>query len=166
MNARILKIKKDTLGKTQHQKKEKGNAMIPKLVLRSLLAPIFVALLISTIANADNDRLTGRWWHNSQVVKYIKLTDGEIDQLERAFEASRLKMIELKSKVEAEQFILQSLVDKPEIDENAINNQHLKLQAARTALDKERLNYYFNVRKILGYDRFREFEKLRPTKQR
>ena len=138
---------------------------MPKRVLKALLAPIFIALLFTTAVEAEEERPTGRWWHNSQVAKFLKLTDGDIDQLEKAFEASRLRMIDLKSKVEAEQFKLQSLVDKPEIDETAIKNQHRNLEAARSALAEEQLDFYVDVRKIIGYDRFKEFQKLRPVKK-
>ena len=139
---------------------------MPNLVLRSLLAPILFVLLISTGVNADQERPTGRWWRNSQVAKHLQLTDSEINRLEEAFQASRLKMIELKSKVEAEQFKLESLVDKPEIDESAIRKQHRNLETARSALAEEQLNFYVHVRKIIGYDRFKKFQNLRPAKRR
>ena len=120
---------------------------------------IITALAITMVHSALGD-LAGRWWRSAEVVAQLKLTDGEIQKLERAFEASRLKMIELKSKVEAEQFKLQNLVEKPDIDEQAIKSQHRKLEAARSALAEEQLNFYVKVRKIIGYDRYRKLEAM------
>jgi Spy/CpxP family protein refolding chaperone len=129
-----------------------------------ILAVMIIAVMTTAIAHGARNGPTGRWWRQPKVVAQLKLTDGEIGKLEAAFEASRLKMIKLKSKVEAEQFKLQNLVEKRNINEKAIKSQHRKLEAARSALAEEQLAFFVKVRKIIGYDRYRKLEAMQRNK--
>ena len=87
------------------------------MIRGGIFAVTIIAVLTTALAYSAQNGPTGRWWRQSTVVNQLKLTDGEIQRLEKAFEASRLKMIKLKSQVEAEQFKLQNLVEKRDIDE-------------------------------------------------
>ena len=130
------------------------------MVRGGILTVTVIAFLTSALAYSAENGPAGRWWRQSQVVAQLKLTDGEVQKLEQAFEASRLKMIKLKSQVESEQFKLQNLVEKRNIDEKAIKSQHRKLEAARSALAEEQLSFFVKVRKIIGYDRYRKLEAM------
>lgn len=123
-----------------------------------ILAVTIIAVFTTALVQNALGEPAGRWWRDKTVVAQLKLTNGEVQQLEKAFEASRLNMIKLKSNVEAEQFKLQNLVEKPDIDEKAIKSQHRKLEAARSALAEEQLSFFVKVRKIIGYDRYRTLE--------
>ena len=128
------------------------------------LAIVAISVLTATATFGAQDGPTGRWWRNAQIVAQLKLTDGEIQQLEQGFESSRLNMIELKSRVEAEQFKLQNLVEKRNMDEKAIKAQHRRLEAVRSALAEEQLNFFVEVRKIIGYDRYRKLEAMQSSR--
>lgn len=130
------------------------------MIRGGILAVTIIAVLTTALVQSALGEPAGRWWRDTTVVAQLKLTDGEIRQLEKAFEASRLKMIQLKSKVETEQFKLQNLVEKPDIDEKAIKSQHRRLEAARSALAEEQLSFFVKVRKIIGYDRYRKLEAM------
>lgn len=116
---------------------------------------MIITMLVTATAYAQ-DPPSGRWWRSPQVANQLQLTDGEKERLEKAFSTSRLKMIDLKSKVEAEQFKLQTLVEKKNFDEAGIKAQHRKLERARTALADERFAFFVEVRKIIGHDRFQK----------
>ena len=123
---------------------------------------LVVSVLTATTVLAADQGPAGRWWRDPQVVKQIKLTQGEINRLEKAFEASRLKMIKLKSRVETEQFKLQNMVEKQNIDDKAISDQHKKLDTARSALADERFAFFVQVRKIIGHQRFQQLSAMKP----
>jgi Spy/CpxP family protein refolding chaperone len=118
-------------------------------------ALIFLALLVTTTGYAQQGP-QGRWWRSSKVVKALNLTDGEVQRLEDTFNESRLKMIKLKSRVEAEQFKLQALLEKSKLDEAAVKAQNRKLEQARSELADERTAFVVEVRKIIGPRRFQQ----------
>lgn len=128
-------------------------------------ALILVTLLAAATAQAY-DGPHGRWWHSQQVVDQLQLLPGDIQQLESAYEASRLKMIHLKSQVEAEQFKLQTLVEKPDMDDDAIKTQYRALEQARSQLADERFAFFVQVRQIIGPDRFQRLLDMAPKGRR
>jgi Spy/CpxP family protein refolding chaperone len=137
-----------------------------KTVRGWILVVMIVTLWTAATADGEQQGPPGRWWRNARVISQLKLSDGEIQQLEKAFEASRLRMIKLKGRVESEQFKLQNLVEKPNFNEKAIKAQHRRLEAARTALSEEQLGFYVRVRKIIGYERYRKLEAMQPLSRK
>jgi len=132
-------------------------------------AHVWTVVLIAMLAAATvqaQEAPAGRWWHSQQVVNQLQLSSGEIQQLERAYEASRLKMIRLKSQVEAEQFKLQSMVEKRNMDDGAIKAQHRSLEQARSQLADERFAFFVQVRQIIGPDRFQRLLDMAPKGRR
>ena len=51
------------------------------------LAIMAISVLTATTTFGAQDGPTGRWWRNSQIVAQLELSDGEIQQLEKAFES-------------------------------------------------------------------------------
>lgn len=129
------------------------------------LALVLMAVLAAATVQAE-EAPAGRWWHSKQVASQLQLTSGEIQQLERSYEASRLKMIRLKSQVEAEQFKLQTMVEKRNMDDGAIKAQHRSLEQARTQLADERFAFFVEVRQIIGPDRFQRLLDMAPQGRR
>ena len=127
-------------------------------VLRGLVL-ILLVFLVAAATYAEGPQ--GRWWRDSRVAKALNLTNGEIQRLESAWNASKLKMIKLKSRVEAEQFQLQNLLEKNRLDESAVRAQNRKLEQARTQLANERTAFVLEVRKIIGSQRFQKLVNMR-----
>lgn len=127
--------------------------------LRGLIL-ILLALLVGTAAYAQQGP-QGRWWRDAKVAKALNLTDGEIQRLENAWNQSKMRMIKLKSQVEAEQFKLQALLEKNNLDEAAVKAQNRKLEQARTQLANERTAFVVEVRKIIGSQRFQKLAEMR-----
>ncbi len=132
--------------------------MLKKLCI--VMVAIFMALSAAT-AMAQNAP-SGRWWRSQKVVKALNLTNGETQRLEEAYRQSRRALIKKKSRVESEQFELQSLMDRPKMDEKAIRAQNRKLEKARSDLADEKFAFVIQVRKIIGHKRFQRLVKLRP----
>jgi Spy/CpxP family protein refolding chaperone len=130
---------------------------MPKRVCAGVLIVIF---LLATAVMAQQGP-QGRWWKDPQTAKKLNLTQGEINRLESAWQKSRTKMIKLKSEVESEQFRLQTLLEKPKLDEKAVRNQNRKLENARSKLADERTLFVVKVRKIIGHERFQRLASMR-----
>ena len=69
-------------------------------------------------------------------------------------------MIEIKSRVEAEQFKLQTVLEKEDLDDAAINAQYNRLEEARALLSKERFGFFVEARKIIGPQRFHQLMEI------
>ncbi len=107
-----------------------------------------------------------RWWYNPEVSKRINLSADEIKQLEDTFRKSRRKMIQYKSRVESEQFELESLMESSDFDQSAAVKQYKKLQKARDELGMERFLFLVQVRRIVGLKRFEQLMYYKKMRQR
>ena len=121
---------------------------------------VFGLSLLITSAAAASGRPGARWWDTPEVVEALKLSDAEIQRLDQGYEASSLRMIELKSHVEAERFKLESALEQETFDEAAVEAQYNRLEAARSALGKERFAFLVKVREIIGPRRFHELMQI------
>ena len=115
-----------------------------------------VLLLVTPSPIFAQYRSSGKWWRMASVVKKLNLSDDEVQQLEKAFRESNLKLIQLKSRLEIEQFELENLMDSKSLNDDAINKQYEKLEKARADLGMERFRFLLKVRKIVGNERFQE----------
>jgi Spy/CpxP family protein refolding chaperone len=103
----------------------------------------------------------GKWWRNPTTVKNLNLTQTEMDTLDAAFDNRARMFIELKHAIELAQFDMDRLMLKDPLDESALMTQFNKLESARSSLSKERFQYYLQVRKLLGADRFQKINTFR-----
>jgi Spy/CpxP family protein refolding chaperone len=126
-----------------------------------MMRTITVVLVLLMMATTSFAERRGRWWLDPHVVKNLDLTNDEVQKLENAFNTSSIKMIELKSKVEQEQYKLQALLEQQNMDEDAINTQIQNLEKARSALGIERTRFVVQVRKIIGYEQFQKYLDMR-----
>lgn len=127
------------------------------------LLPLLLCVVMTTTHAYAQEGPKGRWWLNPRVAKQLQLTQSEINSLENAFEASRLKMIKLKSEVETEQFRLQNMIEQPVIDTEKLKEQNRKLEKARSALADERFAFLVELRDIIGHRRFQELLSMYPS---
>ena len=101
-----------------------------------------------------------RWWNTPQYMEALKLTDGDIQQLNQAYETSSLDMIKLKGQVEAARLKLQYMMEKEDLDEPAMEAQYNQLEESRAALGKARFAFFIQVRKIIGPQRFSQLMEI------
>lgn len=129
------------------------------LRLVRVILPILIVFTISAAFAQEGPQ--GRWWRTPKIAKALNLTQGEIRQLDSAWENSRAKQIKLKGEVEAEQFRLQTLLEKQNLNEKAVREQNRKLETARSRLADERTVFVVSVRKIIGHARFQQLVNMR-----
>ena len=130
-------------------------------MLNRMFGIVIVLSIVLISAAADAQKApSGRWWRSPQVVKQLKLTNGEIQRLEKAYNQSRRSIIKQKGRVEAEQFELQTMVENRNADATSIKAQHRKLENARSDLAASKFNFVVEARKIIGHDRFQKLLKM------
>ena len=117
-----------------------------------------IGLLLMTASAAGAHG--GRWWDTPEVAEALHLSEGETNQLNQAYDAYSLRMIEIKSRVETEQFKLQTVLEKEDLDEAAMNAQYERLEEARALLSKERFGFFVEARKIIGPQRFHQLMEI------
>ena len=111
-----------------------------------------------------HDRLPfGKWWQNPTSVENLNLTQEEVETLDAAFDDRARKFMELKHAIELEQFEMNRMMEGKTLNETALLAQFNKLESARANLSRERFQYFVQVRKILGPDRF---QKIKTHRQR
>ena len=138
-------------------------------MLKRLVSAFAFLLFVIPAANAfDQDAVVaaGRWWRNERFVQRIGLATEQVEKLDAAFQESRLKMIRLKGDVEAARFELETLVEEPVLDEDAIMAQYAKLERAHAALGRERFDFFLTVRKIVGYENYQKLIVAKKLKDR
>jgi hypothetical protein len=128
------------------------------------LLPIFILLGISHGAAQSLER--GRWWQSIDIATSLQLSPEEAAELDNAFDAAQLAMIELRGNLAVEETKLRGLLELPEIDEAAVFEQHHKVRDARTAMADERLTFLIATRKIIGRDRFIKLMDIRDLLRR
>jgi Heavy-metal resistance len=127
--------------------------------MRKWMVSITVIGLLLLTASAVGAHWS-RWWETPEIAQALKLNDAEIQQLDQAYEALSLRLIELKSRVDAERFKWQAMLEKEELDEPALDAQYNRVEKARAALGKERYAFFVKVRKIIGPQRFHQLMEI------
>jgi Spy/CpxP family protein refolding chaperone len=120
-----------------------------------------ILFLLFAVAAVAQDAPSGRWWRSPRVVETLKLTGGEIQQLENAYGRSRREMINRKNRVETEQFELERMMGNPQLNEAEIRKQNRKLEKARSDLADAKFSFVIQARKILGHARFQQLVDLK-----
>ena len=128
--------------------------MLNKVLIAALLT--LMSGLLEVVAAQEVP--SGKWWYNKKVVQNLNLTPKEVGQLDRLYENSHRKLIDLKSAVKREQFELDTLLGKEPVDDAKVRKQFKRLEKARTDLANERLGFVIRVREIIGADRFQQLK--------
>lgn len=135
-----------------------------------MLKRFFIFLLIITpffsMGLKGQEIPSGKWWRTPKISKQLNITSGEKQRLDGVYQKSRLNLIELKSNLEKEQFILQSLIEKKGSNESALSEQYKKLDRARSNLGQERFRFFVEVRNIIGHQRFQKLINIKKKRQK
>lgn len=128
------------------------------MLKKVLIAALLILLIGLPGAVSAQDVPSGKWWYNKKVVQNLNLTQKEVGQLDRLYEDSHRRLIDLKSAVKREQFELDTLLGKEPVDDTKVRKQFKRLEKARTDLADERLGFIIRVREIIGADRFQQLK--------
>ena len=131
----------------------------------AMVLPIFVLVFVlASQAAADGTR--SRWWHKEAYAQALNFSDDEIQRLDKAYETARIKMIEIKGKVEIERAKLRVLMEQADFDRDAVMAQHRRQEAARRELSEERFKFLLEVRDLVGHDRFMKLLEIQDERRK
>jgi Spy/CpxP family protein refolding chaperone len=131
-------------------------------VLKKTALLIAAALLLwaAPAAQAGPAGPAGKWWRLPRVADDLQLTESEklkLDDLQLEF---RRKRIQLKSRREQTQLVIDSYFDRPVLDEAAIRAQFAKMAQTQAEISLAQSNFLLGIRKLLGLERFGRLRRL------
>ncbi|MCP4681329.1 MAG: hypothetical protein GY864_03245 [Desulfobacterales bacterium] len=121
---------------------------------------ILLTLALSPVIASAQNTPSGKWWQFQIVSKQLRLNSHEKQKLNKLFSNNRYKLIELKMRVEKEQFGLENTLEKDDTNKTEAMKQWQRLEDARARLAAERFRYLLNVRTTLGNQRFQKLKIL------
>lgn len=125
--------------------------------MRNPIRALVLAAIIFTsipVGQAVADSLRSRWWHKSEYAQALNLSEAEIKRMDSTYETARIKMIEIKGKVEIERAKLRVLMEQEDLNRAAVMEQHRRQEKARSQLSEERFKFLLEIRSLIGHDRF------------
>jgi len=106
-------------------------------------------------------RELGKWWQNSEIVKKLQLSDGQITQLDQTFVEHRLKLIDYGAEMEKQDLKLQALLDADVPNEGQVSAQVDQVLEARGKLEREFTMMNLDLRKVLSLEQWRQLKSIR-----
>jgi Spy/CpxP family protein refolding chaperone len=103
-----------------------------------------------------------RWWKNSELVQKVGVSEAQVQQIERIFQDSRLKLIDTKATLEKQEVQLEPLIQADNPDEGQITAQIEKVAAARAELEKANALMQVAIRRVLTLDQWKKLQSLQP----
>ena len=97
----------------------------------------------------------GRWWTNPEIAGQVQLSDAQIQKLEQVTTQQRLAMIDAMASGMKALVLVQPLLDAPQFDEAAANQQLDALAATASRLIKEVGGGVLTTRKILTAEQWK-----------
>ena len=108
------------------------------------------------------ERMQGRWWKNSDLVKELGINDSQVKRIEQTFQEHRMKLIDLHAELQRQEAQLEPMVEADNFDEAQIAAQIDKITAARGALEKSNALMLMSIRRILTVEQWHKLQALQP----
>ena len=106
----------------------------------------------------------GLWWKDSEVAKTLGLSETQVGQIEQAFFAHRLRLVDLRADLEKQELNLQPLLDADRPDETKVAAQIDLITAARGRLEKEHALMLLATRRALSTDQWKRLQALQQER--
>jgi len=102
-----------------------------------------------------------QWWKNPRIVNDLQLTEAQQSQLEQASITARLAMIDAGANALKALTRAQGLLDAPQFDETAFNQQVDAISTSAASLVKTMGQMVLTTRKVLSPEQWRKLQALR-----
>ncbi len=112
----------------------------------------FTALLLAAAlaaAGPMDGMPDGKWWKNPRAVRLLRLTDAQVDQIERIFLRVRPQLIDLRADLEKKRLVQNSLMEKPAVKTEDAAKSIDDTEMARSRLEKARAMMFLEIRQVL-----------------
>lgn len=130
-------------------------------MLKKFTVSLFItALILAPSISGAKEVPPGRWWRVPYFYTALDITDQQKDELDKLFEDSRQRLVDLKKELELEKRDLDAMLEQKDLNEKAAAAQMKQLESTRTKLAATRFSYSLEVRKLLGHERFQQLRAL------
>jgi Spy/CpxP family protein refolding chaperone len=106
----------------------------------------------------------GKWWKNSELVQKIGISEAQVQQMEKIFQDTRLKLIDMHANLQKQEALMEPLVESDRPDETKVLQQIDKVASARAELEKTNAQMMLGIRKILTVDQWNKLKALPQTR--
>ena len=132
--------------------------------MRTVLAVVLLALLLTPSNLAAQCDSAGIWWRSSRWAARLNLTDEQSKRLEARYQSSRTELIALQKTLAEQQRALDGLMRAETIDRSRVDRAIDSVERARAALSKARARLVIDMREMLDESQRRTL--LQLTEQR
>jgi TonB family protein len=139
----------------------------PAIFLAQFLVFSF-ALLANTSyvpASAPAKTELGKWWKNSEIVKKLKLSETQIDQIEQSFLSYRPALANLTAELKNREEVLRTLMQADRLDESRISSQTELIAASRAELEKTNAAMMLAIRKDLTREQWEKLQEIQELRR-
>lgn len=105
--------------------------------------------------------LPGKWWKHPKAATELNLSPEQINKLDDIFIKYKSSMIDIKATIEHKELELGNLIDKDNVDDNAILKVADNLIAAKGELQKAVIRMVLDMKKVLTPDQVKKLKAFR-----
>ncbi len=107
----------------------------------------------------------GSWWKDSEIVKRLQLSEAQVGRIEQAYMEHRLRLVDLRADLEAQELQLQPLLDADPPDPGRITAQIDAVTAARGRLEKQFALMLLAIRQVLSKEQWTQLQTLQRERE-
>ncbi len=115
---------------------------------RQVLARTFALLVVAALAVPAAAQSSFKWWEAPEVQQDLKLTADQVTRIDSIFEAALARQKKNKVMLDALEADLSKLIES-DADEPTVVAQVDKVEARRSAMNKERTLMLLHIRQVL-----------------
>lgn len=103
----------------------------------------------------------GRWWKRTMIQEKLKLTDEQIEKLEKVSLEGRKNMIKLRADLEIAELELEPLMEAKKFDREKVEAILDKTESIRAKMAKERIKTLLDTREILTSEQYQKLKQMK-----
>jgi Spy/CpxP family protein refolding chaperone len=103
----------------------------------------------------------GKWWDNPEIAARLGLSDEQKKKMDDVFQASRIKLIDLRAALEKEEAMLDPLMQAASPDDSKLLPQIDRVAEARAELEKADARLLLGLRHVLSPQQWQNLESER-----
>ncbi len=103
----------------------------------------------------------GKWWTNPMVAQQLGLTEAQGQQMEKAFQEHRAKLMELRNSLSGLESALEPMIAMNRLNEGQITSQIEKIAQARASLEKLNSMMLLDMRRVLSAEQWKQLQQQR-----
>ena len=119
--------------------------------MKGILGGIATLAFAAAAASGPVDGMPeGKWWKNPRVAAALRLTDPQVDQIEKIFLRVRPQLIDLRGDLEKKRLTQNSLIEGPNVKTDEAAKAIDATEQARSRLEKARAMMFLEIRQVLS----------------